>query len=103
MTTYRYIQDPGHGWIEVPVSEIRELGLKPSHYSYTDGGYVYLEEDCDAGAWMKAREMAGRPVAREMLREVHQNAESHIRDMARCGDLRAQTMAGVLAAVGAAQ
>lgn len=101
MSTYTYFQDPGHGWIQVPLAEIRDLGLMPSHYSYTDGRYVYLEEDCDAPAWIKAREAAGCPVTPDMLRDVHQNNESHIRDMARCGDLRQRTMAAVLAAVGA--
>ena len=102
MTTYKYIQDPGHGWVRVPLAEIRELGLVPSHYSYMDREWVYLEEDCDAPAWMRAREAAGRPVAREMLHEVHQNHESKIRDMARYEPrLAAQTMARVLKAVGA--
>ena len=84
MTTYKYIQDPGHGWIEVPVSEIRALGLKPSHCSYKKGRYVYLEEDCDALAWINARAATGRPVNRDDLVEIHTNHDSPVRDMARC-------------------
>lgn len=99
---YSYIQDPGHGWIQVPIAEIREFGLTPSSYSYMDGPWVYLEEDCDAAAWIKAREAAGCPVTRDMLRDVHVNDYSAIRDMARYEpSLAAQTMARLSKAVGA--
>jgi hypothetical protein len=47
--TYRFIEDPGHGWLEVTKSELKRLGIerKISTYSYQNGGYAYLEEDCD--------------------------------------------------------
>jgi hypothetical protein len=25
--SYRFIQDPGHGWAEVPIAELRALGI----------------------------------------------------------------------------
>ena len=42
--------DPGHGWLEVPITLAEELGItnQISSYSYTDGWNVFLEEDCDA-------------------------------------------------------
>jgi hypothetical protein len=42
---YRYIQDPGHGWIEVPRAELNALGIarQISLYSYQLGDWVYLE------------------------------------------------------------
>lgn len=102
MTVYTYYQNPDHGWVRVPLAELRDLGFQPSTYSYVDGPWAYLEEDCDAPAWIKARAAAGCPVARETLREVHQNGESHIRDMARyTPDLAVQTMTRLLKAVGA--
>lgn len=49
---YRFISDPGHGWLEVPTQELRELGIYASistcsFMSREDGGFCYLEEDCD--------------------------------------------------------
>jgi hypothetical protein len=56
METFRYITDPGHGWVEVPFSLIKKLGIaeKVSTYSYVCGTYVYLEEDCDAAVFVDA-------------------------------------------------
>ena len=65
---YRFIEDPGHGWLEVQVSEIQRLGVgqKISRYSYLKGDRASLEEDCDLSVFMKAKEQAGEPV--EMVR-----------------------------------
>jgi hypothetical protein len=59
--SYLYIQDPGHGWVRVSLKEIIRLGIaeKISTYSYQNGQYVYLEEDCDAGIWLNARRQHG--------------------------------------------
>jgi hypothetical protein len=53
---YRFITDPGHGWLEVPIAEIKALGIadKISAYSYRKGNMAYLEEDCDAGLFLNA-------------------------------------------------
>ena len=54
---YRFIEDPGHGWLEVPRSHLAILAIEQSvsPYSYQQAEYVYLEEDCDyprfAEAW----------------------------------------------------
>lgn len=46
---FTFHSDPGHGWLEVPLHEIKVLGLKVSDYSYYNGvDTVYLEEDGDA-------------------------------------------------------
>lgn len=54
---YNYHQDPGHGWIEVPLAEIKALGIegKISHFSYRRGDVAYLEEDLDAGYFVNAK------------------------------------------------
>lgn len=54
---YTFWADPGHGWLAVPAAEIRELGIKPSCFSYGvgGGGMIYLEEDCDLGLFMRAK------------------------------------------------
>ena len=48
--------DPGHGWLEVPLSLLLSLGIARdiSGYSYTDGVNAYLEEDMDAGTLCRA-------------------------------------------------
>ena len=73
---YRFISDPGHGWLEVPIEELLDLGIwdKISGYSYQKGGMAYLEEDCDAplfiDAWQKAN--AKRYIHAEREKEVYQ-------------------------------
>ena len=49
---YIFTSDPGHGWLRVLKTEIEPIKDKISHYSYMNGKYVYLEEDCDAGIFM---------------------------------------------------
>jgi hypothetical protein len=97
-THYRYLQDPGHGWIEVPRAELDALGIADqiTHYSYERAPFAYLEEDCDAGLWLKARDEAGHPVSAEDLRETHTNNDSFIRALPsyrRPADLRTITAA----------
>ena len=78
-----YIQDAGHGWIAVPLDTLRALGFRVagagehwpyvgrviSTYSYANGGMAYLEEDCDAGAYMAALDADG--IARPAINPVH--------------------------------
>ena len=59
---FKFYSDPGHGWMAVKRKMLDELGLKftITRYSYQKGQTVYLEEDCDAGNFMKAlREQRG--------------------------------------------
>lgn len=55
---YTYFESPGHGWVEVPYSELQELGIneKITRYSYwkPDTQMAYLEEDCDMTTWFNA-------------------------------------------------
>ena len=56
---YTIHEDAGHGWMAVPVGEIMELGIygeiSKCSYRSADGRTAYLEEDCDLGAFMRAR------------------------------------------------
>lgn len=54
--TYTFVEDSGHGWLKVPHSELRRLGIADSisPCSYSNGDYAYLEEDLDAGVFIKA-------------------------------------------------
>ena len=79
MHNYTFHCDPGHGWLAVPLAEIRKLGIadKISSYSYMSGGMAYLEEDCDAPVFIKA---AG--LTRDDIREVHTNSPAACRSFA---------------------
>jgi hypothetical protein len=68
-----YIEDSSHGWLAVPLYTLRFLGFRVasagerwpyvgrviSTCSYAKGGMAYLEEDCDASAYMVALDADG--------------------------------------------
>lgn len=58
-----FISDPGHGWLKVPIGELVPLGIENqiTSSSFLNGGFVYLEEDQDAGAYLEARRAQGHP------------------------------------------
>jgi len=75
---YKYLQDPSHGWVEVPVAELRRLKIADaiSPYSYRNGHFAYLEEDCDFSLWLEAKKDAGEDFH---LVEHHTNNDSIVR------------------------
>jgi hypothetical protein len=54
--TFTFIEDPAHGWVKVPISVLKELGIESdiTSYSYRKGDYAYLEEDVDAVKFIDA-------------------------------------------------
>lgn len=54
---YTFIVTPGHCWLRVPLSELKELGIanQISSYSYQDNLYAYLEEDDDLSEFIKSK------------------------------------------------
>ena len=80
---YRFISDPGHGWLEVPEAELSRLNIadKISAYSYRNAGNAYLEEDSDFGVFKKAKDAAGETFK---LEEVYQE-NTPIRNYSRFG------------------
>jgi hypothetical protein len=63
-TTLTFIEDPGHGWLRVPLADVAALGIQDeiTAYSFIDNDYAFpsavlrtsLEEDCDYGTFMNA-------------------------------------------------
>lgn len=55
------ISDSGHGWLSVPIDDLVKLDIvdKITRYSYISPTRVYLEEDCDAGTYLRAAEEIG--------------------------------------------
>lgn len=48
--TFTYHTDPGHGWLQVSQQDLNDVGLSYvdfSSCSYTDGKFLFLEEDYD--------------------------------------------------------
>lgn len=60
-TNYIFHADPGHAWLAVKRAELVRLNIlnQISSCSYQKGKTVYLEEDCDAGVFIKAKKNAG--------------------------------------------
>ena len=76
---FDFYEDPGHGWLKVKKSLIKELGIQDNitPYSYIRGDYVYLEEDCDFSTFVKAMKDVDKTVE---LRIHHTNKTSKIRN-----------------------
>lgn len=73
---YTFHTDPGHGWLEVRESDLHLVGITIqdfSEYSYRKGDRLFLEEDLDAGIFIKAARAAGHTVTfvEENLNEEH--------------------------------
>jgi hypothetical protein len=68
-TELTFVTDPGHGWLEVPLADIAALGIEGqiSPYSYINGRFAYLEEDCDYAVYMDA--LAARGLPRPEIRQ----------------------------------
>ena len=79
---YVFHNDPAHAWLAVKSSEIARLGIgdKISQFSYQNGSTVYLEEDSDAGVFLRAKEAAGEKVTKDQIREVYSNHSHRIRN-----------------------
>ena len=48
--------DPGHAWLQVHRETLADFSLSArdfTAYSYADSHYLYLEEDCDAGKFLR--------------------------------------------------
>ena len=81
---FNYIQDPGHGWIEVPKDLAHAFGFqdKITSYSFHNRDFYYLEEDQDAGLLIDALK---ENKTGYILLEDHTNGESFVRSLARVG------------------
>lgn len=75
-----YFQDPGHGWLCVPLTIVQSWGIRPSRFSYLDSANVYLEEDCDAALFLDTARSKGVEVE---IVERHQDGKSWIRSLER--------------------
>jgi len=65
---YTFHSDPSHAWLEVTQEALKTLGIENdvSCWSYVYEDKAYLEEDCDAGLFIKTL-FHGSPEARAKL------------------------------------
>ena len=64
----RFISDPGHGWLEVATDKYPDAIEYGTGYGYQNGKYIYLEEDCEAPAFLKAHP----EIDRSTIKDVYQ-------------------------------
>jgi proteasome assembly chaperone (PAC2) family protein len=79
---FNFYGDPGHGWVKVPYSLIKKLGIekKISFYSYYRKGNVYLEEDCDFRTFHNAmQEKKQITITEQHIKSFHTDRSSKIR------------------------
>ena len=76
---FDFYEDPGHGWLAVPLELLDRLQLldRVSHYSYLRGRLAHLEEDCDYG--LLARALSDRGLL-FTVRHHHTDKHSRIRN-----------------------
>lgn len=57
LQVYDYFEDPAHGWIMVPTSQLHDLGIATEisrcSYMSPDGQWSFLEEDCDGSVFVE--------------------------------------------------
>ena len=82
MKTYEFHADAGHGWLKVERAELVNLGIQGqiSAYSYADGSFAYLEEDCDLEVFAVAKGW-GRDI-NDLITEIDDGNQSRIRRFA---------------------
>lgn len=78
LARYDRIEDPGHSWLEVPISDVRKIGVldKITAYSPKKAGFIYLEEDCDMFTFVDAMKSKGYSV--EMNRVNVEDFDSYL-------------------------
>lgn len=58
LNEYIHYTDPAHGWLKVPLTELKELGIIDdiTGCSYVQGLFAYLEEDHDGTLFLERYE-----------------------------------------------
>ena len=92
-THLTFINDPGHGWLRVPLTDIAALGIEEqiTPYSYIEGNFAYLEEDLDAPRYLEALTAQGLPqpeITDQYVERFSRNKDSFTYDPAFWDKLR---------------
>lgn len=90
MRKFKFHYDAGHGWLQVHLNDLHELGLAPADftkYSYRKGDWLYLEEDLDAGTFIREWERKSGGFIK-IVAHIDDGYSSPIRDFDRLPDTR---------------
>ena len=63
-----WIIDPGHGWLRVAKAVHPSAVECSTGFGFEDADFVYLEEDCEAGAFL--RSLGLTPADRDVLGRI---------------------------------
>ena len=77
--SFHFYSDPGHGWVKVPFSVLRDLDIvdKISYFSYQRNAFAYLEEDGDLTQLIIA--LRKRGITPEFKEHISRERRSKIR------------------------
>jgi len=81
-----WILDPGHGWLRVVKSVYPDAVNHGTGYGYEDELAVYLEEDCEAGSFL--RSLGFTPDNRPDIAKKYSDLDAPCRGYARNRDLQ---------------
>lgn len=83
MEQFTLHSDPGHTWLEVPRTLLKEVGVEKNitGFSYQRGDKIYLEENSDLPVFIKALTDKGRSYT--IATTKHYDGEAKIRNYAR--------------------
>lgn len=78
---FNFYEDPGHGWLKVPLTLLKELQIEKdiSYFSYYRKGHVYLEEDSDLLKFVNAMKKKNWTFSESNIKSFHTNRSSKIR------------------------
>ena len=85
MRKFKFHYDAAHGWLKVHQLDLADIKMRASEfssYSYRDGEWLYLEEDCDAGKFLSTYDKLFG-VGQFSIVEVNDGDHSPIRNLPR--------------------
>jgi len=85
MRKFKFYYDAAHGWLKVHKLDLYDVDLTPedfSSFSYRDGEWLYLEEDCDASKFIREWERKSDTFLK-IVAHVDHGYDSPIRNLPR--------------------
>jgi len=68
MVMFKFISDPGHGWLEVSLKDFPFAQRSATGCGYKNGDFIYLEEDVEANDFLV--ELRQRGIAFDITEEI---------------------------------
>jgi hypothetical protein len=68
MVMFKFISDPGHGWLEVNLKDFPFAQRSATGFGFKNGDFIYLEEDVEANDFLV--ELRQRGIAFDITEEI---------------------------------